>query len=72
MTDPGYEVDLFIVTDVRTMTAIWTGDLTLDSAIASGQLEAIGPADLCRHLNAWLGLSMFAPIKSMRPAAAAA
>jgi hypothetical protein len=54
------------------MTAIWTGDLTLDSALASGALEAVGPADLCRRrLNNWLGLSAFAPIKSMRTAGAA-
>ena len=72
MTDPGHEVDLYIFTDVRTMTAIWTGDLTLDAAVASGTLEAAGPADLRRHLNAWLGLSAFAPIKSRRPAPAAA
>jgi DNA-binding HxlR family transcriptional regulator len=72
MTDPGHEVDLFIFTDVRTMTAIWTGDTTLDAAVASGALEAAGPADLRRHLQDWLGLSAFAPIKSMRPAPAAA
>ena len=71
ITDPGHEVDLFIFTDVRTMTAIWTGDLTLDSALASGALEAVGPADLCRRLNNWLGLSAFAPIKSMRATRAA-
>jgi hypothetical protein len=71
MTDPGHEVDLFIFTDVRTMTAIWTGDLTLESALVSGALEADGPAELCRRLNAWLGLSAFASIKSMRTAPAA-
>jgi DNA-binding HxlR family transcriptional regulator len=64
LTDPGHEVDLFIATDVRTMTAVWTGDLSLDSAIASGALEVQGPRDLRRRLNAWLGLSVFAPIRS--------
>jgi DNA-binding HxlR family transcriptional regulator len=64
LTDPGYEVDLFIVTDVRTMTAVWTGDLSLESAMASGTLEAHGPRDLRRSLKAWLGLSVFAPIRS--------
>ena len=68
MTDPGHEVDLFVFTGVRTMTAIWTGDLTLDSALASGALEADGPADLRRRLNAWLGLSAFASTKSTRKA----
>ncbi|HEX5079912.1 MAG TPA: helix-turn-helix domain-containing protein [Geminicoccaceae bacterium] len=64
LTDPGYEVDLFIVTDVRSMTAVWTGDLSLAAAMASGALEAHGPTDLCRRLNTWLGLSSFAPIRS--------
>jgi hypothetical protein len=64
LTDPGYEVDLFIVTDVRTMTAVWTGDLSLESAMASDALEVQGPTDLRRRLSAWLGLSAFAPIRS--------
>jgi hypothetical protein len=64
LTDPGYEVDLFVVTDVRTMTAVWTGDLSLESAIASDALEVHGPTELRRRLNAWLGLSAFAPIRS--------
>jgi DNA-binding HxlR family transcriptional regulator len=70
LTDPGYEVDLFVVTDVRTMTAVWIGDLSLASAIASGALETHGPTDLRRRLNAWLGLSAFAPIRSKAQAPA--
>ena len=66
LTDPGHEVDLYLFTDLRTMTAIWTGDLPLDSALASGALEAQGPAHLRRRLKDWLGLSAFAPVKSMR------
>ena len=68
VTDPGYDVDLLILADLRTMTAVWTGDVSLQAALASGALEAHGPADLCRRLSAWLGLSAFAPIKDMRPA----
>ena len=70
ITDPGYEVDLFLFADQRTMTAIWTGDLTLEAALASGALAAHGPADLRRRLNAWLGLSAFASVRNMRPAPA--
>jgi DNA-binding HxlR family transcriptional regulator len=70
VTDPGHEVDLSLFADLRTMTAIWTGDLSVDAALASGALEAHGPADLRRSLGAWLGLSAFAPIKSMRGAPA--
>jgi DNA-binding HxlR family transcriptional regulator len=66
MTDPGHEVDLFVHADLRTMTAIWTGDLSLEAAQASGALEVHGPTDLRRRLRAWLGLSAFAPIKAAR------
>jgi DNA-binding HxlR family transcriptional regulator len=72
VTDPGHEVDLSLFADLRTMTAIWTGDLSVDSALVSGALEAHGPAGLRRSLGAWLGLSAFAPIKSMRQARAVA
>ena len=72
LTDPGFEVDLFISTDERTMTAVWMGDISLDTAMASGALEALGPTDLRRRLKDWLGLSAFAPVKSRRPALAEA
>jgi len=68
LTDPGFEVDLFIATDLRTMTAVWMGDIALRSAMASGALEVQGPAELRRRLADWLGLSAFAPVKDMRPA----
>ena len=71
MTDPGHAVDLFVFVDLPTMTAIWIGDLSLEAALASGALEAHGPADLRRRLHAWLGLSAFAPVQSMRGRAAA-
>jgi hypothetical protein len=70
MTDPGFEVDLFVFADLPTMTAIWTGDLGLKAALASGALEVHGPAELCRRLEAWLGLSSFASVRSMRGAPA--
>ena len=70
MTDPGFEVDLFVYVDLATMTAIWTGDLSLKAALASGALEVHGPAELRRQLEPWLGLSSFASVRSMRPAPA--
>jgi DNA-binding HxlR family transcriptional regulator len=70
VTDPGYDIDLLILADLRTMTAIWTGDVSLQAALNSGALEAHGPVELRRRLSAWLGLSAFAPIKDMRPAPA--
>jgi len=69
LTDPGYEVDLFILTDLRTMTAVWVGDLRLEQAMASGRLEAHGPRPLRSRLGSWLGLSPFAPIRDQRASA---
>ena len=69
VTDPGFEVDLLLVSDLRTMTAIWVGDLSLSAALKSGALEAEGPLELRLRLEAWLALSPLASIKSMRPAA---
>jgi DNA-binding HxlR family transcriptional regulator len=70
MTDPGFEVDLFLFADLRTLTAIWTGDLTVGRALASGALEVDGPPELRRCLEAWLGLSAFAAVRSRRAAPA--
>jgi hypothetical protein len=66
LTDPGYEVDLFILTDLRTMTAVWIGDKRLGQAMASGQLEVHGPHQLRAKLGSWLGLSPFATVKYQR------
>ena len=67
-TDPGYEVDLYLTTDLRSMTAVWVGDLGLEAALGSGTLEVDGPSDLRRSLRAWLALSPLASVKNMRPA----
>ena len=66
VTDPGYEVDLFIVVDLRTITAVWVGDMELGSAIASGKLEVHGPQQLRAKLGSWLALSPFATVKDQR------
>ncbi len=66
VTDPGYEVDLFIVVDLRTITAVWVGDMALRSAIASGKLEVHGPPQLRAKLGSWLALSPFATVKDQR------
>jgi DNA-binding HxlR family transcriptional regulator len=57
-TDPGFEVDLWIETDLRTMTAIWMG--LIDPDVAADRLWVDGPPALTRRMQAWLGLSPFA------------
>jgi DNA-binding HxlR family transcriptional regulator len=72
MTDPGYEVDLFILTDLPTMTAVWMGDTKLEQAVGSGQLEVLGSRQLRAKLGSWFGLSPFAAIDDQRTRANAA
>jgi len=58
--DPGFDVDLYVVTDLRTMTAIWMGLTTVAKEIRANRLELSGDATLKRSMQLWLGLSPFA------------
>lgn len=58
--DPGFEIDLFVHVDLRTMTEIWLGLRPVSSAAANGELSMIGHRDLARTMQSWLGLSPFA------------
>jgi DNA-binding HxlR family transcriptional regulator len=58
--DPGFDVDLFVSTDLRTMTAIWMGRDTVRAALAADRLMLTGDQALAADMQAWLGLSPFA------------
>ena len=58
--DPGFEVDLYVSVDLRTMTAIWMGLDTVRAAVASQRMLLTGNAQLASAMQAWLGLSPFA------------
>ena len=63
--DPGFDVDLYVSTDLRTMTAIWMGLDKVRAALDSGRLLLTGDRTLAAKMQAWLGLSPFA--KTARP-----
>ena len=56
-TDPGFPVDLYVTTDIRTMVHIWVGKLSLEAAARSDRIEIIGPRSLRNRLRSWLLLS---------------
>jgi DNA-binding HxlR family transcriptional regulator len=58
--DPGFDVDLYVSTDLRTMTAIWMGLDTVRAAVASERLLLTGDRQLAANIQTWLGLSPFA------------
>lgn len=63
ITDPRYDVDLYITTDVRTMTQVWNGDIRISTAIESGEIDLHGPKSLVRAFPTWLQLNLFAGIE---------
>ena len=65
--DPGFDVDLYVTTDLRTMTAIWMGAETVRNALKNERLLLTGNRQLATDMQTWLGLSVFA-----RPQAALA
>lgn len=58
--DPGFDVDLYVSVDLRTMTAIWMGLDTVRAALASQRMVLTGDRDLAGNIQTWLGLSPFA------------
>jgi DNA-binding HxlR family transcriptional regulator len=63
--DPGFDVDLFVSTDLYTMTAIWMGHDTVRAATASGRMMLTGDAQLKGDMQTWLGLSPFAKVQKL-------
>jgi DNA-binding HxlR family transcriptional regulator len=61
--DPGFDVDLYVVTDLRTMTAIWMGYVALAQAQRDGKLSLTGDRQLESRMHAWLRLSPFAKLE---------
>ncbi len=57
---PGYEVDLTVFSDARTMMEVWRGGLDADGAVGSGRIRFEGARDLSRSFVKWMGLSTFA------------
>jgi DNA-binding HxlR family transcriptional regulator len=63
--DPGFDVDLYLSTDLRTMTQIWMGYITFTRAKQDEKLVITGNAQLARTVGTWLTLSPFAKIEKL-------
>jgi DNA-binding HxlR family transcriptional regulator len=57
---PGYEVDLTVVSDVRTMMEVWRGGLDAGREVGSERIRFEGSRELSRSFVKWMGLSTFA------------
>jgi DNA-binding HxlR family transcriptional regulator len=67
ITDPGFDVDLFVTSDSRTVVLVWYGDVALGRAIEDGAIEVHGPSHLCEAFPSWLRLSLLAEVARQEP-----
>jgi DNA-binding HxlR family transcriptional regulator len=73
LSDPGYEVDLYLATDLRSMTEVWLGRVPLKHALREGAIELIGSRALERSIASWLRLSkVYEVAEDMRRGSSAA
>jgi DNA-binding HxlR family transcriptional regulator len=61
-TDPGYEVDAVLRSDLATLYRVWEGEIDLLDAVRAGVAELTGPRWIVAGLPRWLQLSPIAPI----------
>lgn len=60
LIDPGFEVDLYVSTDLRSITEIWLGFRTIEQVTEDGRLVLTGDSKLAANLRRWLKLSVYA------------
>lgn len=61
--DPGYDVDLYVTTDLQTMTEVWMGYGRAARAIDEGRLLLVGDRELESTFQTWLGASRYAAME---------
>lgn len=62
-TDPGFQVSVWLDTEVPTLTRIWLGDMSWSAALRGETLRLAGDSAACRALPHWLGVSPFAAVE---------
>jgi DNA-binding HxlR family transcriptional regulator len=72
LVDPGFEVDVTITSDLKSLYQVWLGRMPVKEAIRSGLLSFAGPGALTRRMPAVLRLSPMAGVVSSAAAAASA
>jgi len=58
--DPGLDIDVYMITDLLTLTKVYMGDISLTNASSSGKLRIDGPRALTRSMQQWFARSKFA------------
>lgn len=61
-SDPGFEVDALLRSDLATLFRMWEGEVELLDAVRAGTIDLSGPRWIVAGLPRWLQLSPIAPI----------
>jgi hypothetical protein len=59
-TDPGFGVDLSVDADVKALTQIYLGHLTVAAALRRGEVTLTGAPEYRRAFASWIGVSPYA------------
>jgi DNA-binding HxlR family transcriptional regulator len=62
LSDPGYEVDVYVDADLASMARVWLGDLAFAEAVREKKIRLAGSPGLVRQFPGWLLLSHFANV----------
>lgn len=57
ITHPGYEVDLFITTELASLYKVWLGRLPFSTALANNQINIVALPEYARAFPTWFSLS---------------
>lgn len=66
LKDPGFEIDLRIITDARTLAHYWMGDISMARARRENRIKIDGNPTLKKDIGAWLGRNYYATVKPAR------
>jgi DNA-binding HxlR family transcriptional regulator len=62
ISDPGFEVDIYVDADAAAMSNVWLGDLSFAEAVRTKKIRLSGMPGLIRQFPSWLLLSHFAAV----------
>lgn len=62
-TNPGFDIDLFIVCQLRALTSAWMGHSSFAVEIEAGNITLIGNEAMARDLTKWLVTSSYSSVE---------
>ncbi len=58
--DPGHNVDLFVVSELKALTSAWMGHTSFEHELSRDSISLVGHSGMARNLTKWLITSSFA------------